>query len=79
MGPQSKDAVVSVLGHILDELEQQRGVIAHKLGELRSALESHHDSQNTDLAQVNQRVSDLERAFSQRGFNGAPPAAAPAE
>lgn len=61
MGPRSKEAICNVLGHLIDELQQQRSTLAHELAELRSALEHRNAHEAEDLAQVNRRLSELER------------------
>jgi hypothetical protein len=78
MGPKSKEAVVTVLGHVLNELQQQRSVLAHELGELREELraeirrmlQASRENVAADLVPVNRRVTELEQAF--RRFGGAP-------
>lgn len=74
MGPKSKEAVCAVLGHILDEQQQQRSVLQHELGEIKQLLQSNAANDRADLVQVNKRVLELERAF--RGFRGGTPAPA---
>ncbi len=56
MGPRSKDAVVAALGHIIDELLQQRHTLARIEGKVSSKAEQE------DLEQANTRMRDLERA-----------------
>lgn len=58
MGPNSRDAVVATLGHIIDELLQQR----HALQDIKSLIEKGNAEAAADNAQTNRRVLDLERA-----------------
>lgn len=58
MGPESKDAVVRVLGHIIDELLQLR----HAMQDVKSAIEKGTADAAADNNQTNRRVLDLERA-----------------
>ncbi len=69
MGSESKEAVCEILGHILDEQQQQQ----HDLGEIKQLLQASLQSDKAELVQVNKRVTALERAF--RGSGGAPSAA----
>lgn len=71
MGPRSKEAVCAVLGHILDEQQQQRSTLTHELGEIKSMLQSVLESEKAELVQVNKRVTALEKAFG--GFGGPAP------
>jgi hypothetical protein len=58
MGPDSKDAITRLLGHLIDELQQQRGVGAETLNEVRklAAAQAHqkqdHDALVLKVAQL---------------------------
>lgn len=58
MGPNSRDAVLAALGHITDELLQQR----HVLQQIESKLEARDEGLAEDFRQVNRRVLEVERA-----------------
>lgn len=66
MGPKSKEAVCAALGFLIDEQQQQRATLI----EIKRLLEQRRENDNEDLAQVNRRVSALERRFG--GGHGAP-------
>ena len=59
MGPNSKDAVVATLGHLIDELLQQRITLQR----IESKVEARADSAADDIKQVGKRVLDVERAY----------------
>lgn len=61
MGPRSKDALCNALGHLIDELQQQRATLQHELGELRATLQQRAEHEQEDLAQINRRLTELER------------------
>lgn len=71
MGPNSRDAVVATLGHIIDELLQQR----HMLQRIEGKLASRDESIADDIRQVNRRVLDVERAHLalKNRVDGTPP------
>lgn len=54
MGPESKDAVVRTLGHLIDELLQQRESLKRIEGKL--------DEGAVDRVTLKARVGDVERA-----------------
>lgn len=58
MGPESKDAVVRTLGHIIDELLQQRVLLQRIEGKIEKGRADTTD----DLGRVNGRMLELERA-----------------
>lgn len=71
MGPESRDAVVATLGHIIDELLQQR----HTLQRIEGKLEARDEAVADDIRQVNRRVLDVERAHValRNRIDGIPP------
>jgi hypothetical protein len=54
MGPNSKDAVVATLGHLIDELLQHRSLLTR--------IEAKLDSAEVDKVAIKARVIDLERS-----------------
>jgi len=63
MGPKSKQAICDVLGHILDEQQQQRSTIEHEVSQIRHMLQSFLESESAELTRVKARVTQLERKF----------------
>lgn len=61
MGPKTKEAICNLLGHLIDELQQQRSTLLHELGELRSALAQHNEHEQEDRNQLHRRLTELER------------------
>jgi DNA-binding transcriptional MerR regulator len=57
MGPESKDAVVRTLGHIIDELLQQRVT----LQEIKGMLEGQKSDNQADMRQLGGRVTEIAR------------------
>jgi hypothetical protein len=70
MGPESKDAVVRVLGHIIDELLQLR----HAVQGIKSAIEKDRADTIADNVQTHRRIAAIERKVNGNGTT--PPAAA---
>jgi polyhydroxyalkanoate synthesis regulator phasin len=71
MGPKSKDAVVSALGHIIDELLQQRHCMQRIEGKLDKADVEHQ----ADIKQLGGRVTEIARDVLRlrNQVNGLPP------
>ena len=61
MGPKSKEALCNAIGHLIDELQQQRATMLHELGEIRALLQQRSEHEQEDLAQINRRLTELER------------------
>lgn len=71
MGPKSKDAVVAALGHIVDELLQQRICLQRIEGKLDKAGDEHQ----ADMRQLGGRVTEVARDVLRlrNQVNGNPP------
>ena len=71
MGPKSKDAVVTALGHIIDELLQQRVCMQRIEGKLSQA----QSETTADVAQIGKRVTEVARDVLRlrNQVNGLPP------
>lgn len=71
MGPKSKDAVVAALGHIIDELLQQR----HCLQRIEGKLDKAEKETQADITQLGTRVTDVARDVIRlrNQVNGHPP------
>lgn len=64
MGPDSKRSVERILGHLIDEMQQQRAVLNRIDGRLARAKEE----KDEDIAAIQRRVSATEREI--RGLHG---------
>jgi hypothetical protein len=64
MGPNSKAAVVELLGALLVEARQQRAAIT----ELRRELERWDESQRSDNVHTSRRVTQIERTLRDHGI-----------
>lgn len=64
MGPQSKAAVIEVLGGLLEESRANRATLAR----IEAKLEKRDEDVAADLKQVNGRVSQIERTLGAHGF-----------
>jgi hypothetical protein len=71
MGPQSKEAIVRAMGHIIDELVQQREVGRKTLEEVRK-LARRLETQEEDHDALEARVTAL-RAAGNGNANGRRP------
>lgn len=66
MGPASKDAVLRALGHIVDELLQQRETGRKTLEEVRK-LVKRQDDQGDDIDALTEKVAKLPRYANGHG------------
>jgi hypothetical protein len=64
MGPQSKAAVVELLGALLVEARQQRAAIT----ELKKELQRWDETQRSDNVHTSRRVTQIERTLREHGF-----------
>lgn len=61
MGPNSREAICDVLGHLIDEAQIQRELIRKELGEIRSLLQVRGEEESDAQIRLEERVSKLER------------------
>jgi hypothetical protein len=62
MGPRSREHICNVLGHLIDELQLQRGAVESLPARMtNTVMEKVREEQEGDLKKVNDRIGVLER------------------
>lgn len=75
MGPQSKEAVCEALGYLIEALTQTNALLERlekKLAPIEARLRRSEEAERADLAQVNKRVTELEKALRRGGGTPTP-------